>query len=234
MNEIIAHAFDLEGNAVNVEGAHHEGHLATAREFNLVLTLDEALARIPHFIGGPDEAVCKDIYALLSQNAQESTSPDELLERDKYYYEHFLSTMDIKPRPGFVDVFRMLKLAGYRMTIGSLTPQKQAEVLLERSGLGDLFGTSNIVLKEHVQHPKPAPDVFQKTAEIMGVHPHEQLVWEDSPRGGRAAIAAGSLWIGMPVVIRPATVSALVEAGCSRVFYDWREIDMIALLDNLN
>lgn len=50
-------AFDLKGTVVDVEAAHHNGHLAAAAEFGLTISLEEAYARLPHFIGGPDEKV---------------------------------------------------------------------------------------------------------------------------------------------------------------------------------
>lgn len=146
-------AFDLEGTVVDVEAAHHNGHLAAAGEFGL--------------------------------------------------------------------------------TIGSLTPERQAVTLLERSGLATTFGPHNIVLREHVANPKPAPDVFLKTASIMEIDPAEQLVFEDSPRGVKAALTAGSKIVGMPVVIRGVTVGALVDAGVHRIFFDWREINASALIKNL-
>jgi len=38
---------------------------------------------------------------------------------------------------------------------------------------------------------KPAPDVYLKTAEILGVAPADCVALEDSPVGARAAVAAG-------------------------------------------
>ena len=42
-----------------------------------------------------------------------------------------------------------------------------------------------------VQHGKPAPDIFLKAAGIMGIAPHQCLVFEDAPAGIAAAHAAG-------------------------------------------
>lgn len=141
--------------------------------------------------------------------------------------------MPIKPRSGFLDFYERVRDMGLKLTIGSLTPEKQAVTLLERSGLATLFGQHNIVLREHVANPKPAPDVFLKTASTMEIDPREQLVFEDSPRGVKAALAAGSKAVGMPVVIRGVTVGALVDAGACRIFFDWREINASALIENL-
>ena len=117
------------------------------------------------------------------------------------------------------------------MAIGSLTAKDKAEVLLERSGLGKVFGKRNVVFAEDVAHLKPAPDVFLETAKRMNVDPSAQMIFEDSPQGVQAARAAGSkMVIGMPVILRPETIGALVGAGTYRIFFDWREIDLRQLL----
>lgn len=226
-------AFDLEGTIVDVEPAHHGGHIAAAAEFGLIITLEDAYSKLGHFIGGPDEKVCEDIWNLLDAETRKRITINNILERDKFHYERLLAEMPIEPRPGFLNFYRAAQEIGLKLTIGSAVPEKYAITLLSRSGLADLFGSSRIVLLEHVTHPKPAPDVFLKTAEIMGINPKEQLVFEDSPRGVKAALAAGSKAIGMPVVIRGSTIAALVDADAIRIFFDWREINLPALLKNI-
>lgn len=226
-------AFDLEGTVVDVEAAHHNGHLATASEYGLTLTLEEGYAKLPHFIGGPDDKVCEDIRKLLNEDVRRRVAVNEILARDQFHYERLLAELPIAPRPGFLDFYGKAHRLGLGLTIGSLTAKKQDVTLLKRSGLAQLFDEHNIVLREHVANPKPAPDVFLKTATIMEINPAEQLVFEDSPRGVKAALTAGSKAVGMPVVIRGVTVGALVDAGVCALFYDWRHIDVAGLINNL-
>ena len=226
-------AFDLEGTVIDVEAAHHNGHLAAADEFGLTITLEEACVKLQHFIGGPDEKVCEDIRNLLDEKTRNRVAVHEILDRDKFHYERLLAEMPIQPRPGFLSFQRKVREMGMKLTIGSLTPRKQAVILLEHSGLAKIFGEHDVVLREHIVNIKPAPDVFMKTAAIMGIDSSEQLVFEDSPRGVKAALAARSKAVGMPVVITGTTVGALVDAGACRIFFDWREIDASALISNL-
>ena len=223
-------AFDLEGTVVDVEAAHHNAHFATAAEVGVEINTDNAFRLLPHFIGGPDSKVMEDIWAL----SEKKVSPEELLKRKQFHYERLLATMEVAPRPGFLMFLGAVQDLGLPVSIGSLTSMVQAKVLLERSGVGELIGEANIVLAEHVKKHKPAPDVFLETARRMGIDPKNQLVFEDSPNGVPAAIAAGSMAIGMPTYNRPETLVRLINAGACRLFMDWREINAAALIQNLS
>lgn len=189
-------AFDLEGTVVDVEHIHHQSHLEAAAEAGVQLRLEEAISLLPHFIGGPDETVAHEIAGL-----RVGVSPALILACKRLCYERLLSrTADIRPRVGFLRVFDELKDRGVPMAIGSLTATAQARVLLGRSGLDQLFPPECVVLREDVNNLKPAPDVFLETARRMGINPCAQLVFEDSPNGVCAAIAAGSRAVGMPVL----------------------------------
>src|SRR4029077_13533534 len=56
-------------------------------------------------------------------------------------------------------------------------------------GLNDLFDA--IVGADDVKHGKPAPDIFLKAAQQLGLKPEECLVYEDGDLGIQAARAAG-------------------------------------------
>lgn len=214
-------AFDLEGTVIDVEYAHHQAHIRTAREVGLELTIDTALGTIPHFIGGPDERIAEEIWTL----SDKRKTPSEILERDMHHYEVLLADMSIEPREGFLDFLHTITALGIKSAIGSLTPSIQANFLLARSGIGKLFSES-VVLRHHVMNVKPAPDVFLKTAALMHISPSDQLVFEDSPRGITAARNAGSRAIGMPVYWRKETVDTLLGSGAISVFRHWSEVDI--------
>lgn len=63
---------------------------------------------------------------------------------------------------------------------------------------GDLRSRFHVVVDGlQVQRPKPFPDVYLKTAALLGVHPRNCIVFEDSPTGIAAARAAGAHVIGV-------------------------------------
>lgn len=235
MRTILGLAFDLEGTVVDVEEAHHKAHLLISRELGLGLTLEDCLKGvvIPHFIGGPDEV----IYEEMLKRTWGGATPErvaQMLVRKRILFRENLGKLTIQPRPGWEDFFDLALACELAASIGSLTARVEAEVLLSRSGVGRLFPRNLTILREDVEHTKPAPDVFFKTAERMGISPTAQLVFEDSPRGVQAARAAGSVAVGMPVYDRPEVHAALLEAGAFRTFNSWEEINLDELLAAAN
>lgn len=224
--KIKAVAFDLEGTVVDVEAAHHEGHRAAAKDVWLDLSLDDCFRYLPHFIGGPDEEIAKEIAAMAKADWK------YVLERMKFHYNRILESgaVEIKPRDGFLEVYQGLQDRGIVSTVSMLTSLDQARVLLSRSGLDQLFLADRIVSGEDVLNSELSPGVFLETARRAGVHPSEQLVFEDSPHGIKAAVDAGSVAIGMPVYHKPEAIASLLQAGAKRVFPSWRKIDLSQLV----
>lgn len=219
-------AFDLEGTVVDVENAHHKGHFATAKDVGVDLNLETALKLVPHFIGGPDEKIAEEIWDLSDKKFDKNF----IAERDKYYYHEFLKSSVIQPRFGFIRVLEEMRKAGLKTSIGSLTGKNEAEVLLKTSGLDKIFFRNLTVLREDVKNIKPAPDVFFETAIRMGISSREQIVFEDSPNGIKAAVMAGSTAIGMPVYGRSDIVERLVANGAIKIFKSWDEVNINELL----
>jgi len=223
-------AFDLEGTAVNVEEVHFGAFMKASEELGFSCTFETIVEEIPNALGGGDQNIAVGIRKL----SHENISVEELLCKKGRYYREILSTIEIKPRLGFLEVFEQIHALGLQVSIGSLTLSEQAVVLLERSGLLQLFDPTLIVLEEDVLFHKPAPDVFLETAKRMGIKPEEQLVFEDSATGVTAATAAGSPCVAIPVYWFSQNIAQLAEVGASRIFRDWREMDVHALIENIN
>ena len=73
--------------------------------------------------------------------------------------------------------------------IGSNAELANIDFVVDRFGLRGYFDV--IVSGNHVQRPKPFPDVYLKAAELLRVPAPGCIVFEDSPTGVEAARAAG-------------------------------------------
>ncbi len=221
-------AFDLEGTVVDLEKFHWQGHILAAEKAGVKIgDFDEMFRVLPHSIGGPDRRVAEEIFELSDKNLSVKDIEDFDVAG---YRESLFAIPEIQPRPGFLDIFHKLEHMGLGLAIGSLTREDEANFILKKAGLTKIFRPANIILHSHVKELKPHPEVFLLTAERMGIPSKQQLVFEDSPRGVQAAIAAESRAVGMPVNYKGETVAKLVDAGAMPIFTSWKQIGIENLL----
>jgi HAD superfamily hydrolase (TIGR01509 family) len=70
------------------------------------------------------------------------------------------------------------------------------EKTLQAVGVSDLF--EEVITADDVANGKPAPDIFLKAAQMLGVKPERCLVLEDAPAGVMAGQLAGMTVIAIP------------------------------------
>jgi HAD superfamily hydrolase (TIGR01509 family) len=82
------------------------------------------------------------------------------------------------------------------LALASSSSRRLIDAVVARFGIGPRFGA--IVSGEDVAHTKPAPDIFLKAAEALGIDPPDCVVLEDSFAGVTAGRAAGMQVIAVP------------------------------------
>jgi len=95
--------------------------------------------------------------------------------------------------PGLIDF-----LERYRdvpKAIGSNAEPASIDFTLDHFGLRRFFKVT--VNGMEVDRPKPFPDIYLKAAELLGKTPEQCIVFEDSPPGVTAGIAAGMRVVGV-------------------------------------
>ncbi|HEY7405182.1 MAG TPA: HAD family phosphatase [Candidatus Angelobacter sp.] len=219
-------AFDLEGTIVDLESAHHQGHLDAAAEVGLHLSLEQAINEIPAFVGGPDVEIARAIQSRVSQQI----TVDQLLSRMKYFYSRYRRNMVVRPRPGFDHILSQIERLGILTCIGSVTNRDEGIALVNACGLDGSFSADRLVFAEDVMSLKPAPDVYLETARRMSVTPMQQIVFEDSVPGVQAAVAAGSTVIAIPVLQQNEFRARLLHSGAALVYATWADVDISSLL----
>lgn len=131
-------------------------------------------------------------------------------ETAEYFQEHFslpLTVEEIKERwnemafdkychevclkPGAEAFLKHLKARGIPLGIATSNSRRLVEQVLKSHGIDGYFAF--IVTACEVKAGKPAPDIYLKAAENLGVLPEECLVFEDIPAGILAGKAAGML-----------------------------------------
>ena len=93
------------------------------------------------------------------------------------------------PLPGVRELLAELKRRRLPAALATSSLKGWAEALLQATGLDSAFDA--VVWCEMVEHPKPAPDLFLRAADLVKVEPARCLVLEDTAPGLEAANNAG-------------------------------------------
>lgn len=93
--------------------------------------------------------------------------------------------------PELLDAAKSLPLA-----VASSSPTRLIHAVLDRFSIRSRFAA--IVSGQDVASAKPAPDIFLRAAELLGVAPSACAVLEDSLAGATAGRAAGMFVIAVP------------------------------------
>ena len=116
-------------------------------------------------------------------------------ERKESRYRELVRSEGIVLLPGIGDWLARLHVEGWLQAVASSAPPANIDVLLEVLHVGHLFQAT--VSAEEVPHGKPAPDVFLRAADKLGVPPARCVVVEDAGVGVEAGLRGGMKTIGI-------------------------------------
>lgn len=184
--------FDMDGLVLDSEKTYVTAWQRAAKE--LGKHLEAAVAE------GLFGRHADDVAKLL----EEALGPDfdrkaffEIAER--HWFE-VLAHEGIQSMPGVEALLTDLQKAGIPFALATNSDAHYAERCLAAANLTNAFKT--FVSRDQVQSGKPAPDLFLKAAERLGILPSHCLVLEDSETGLIAARAAGT----QPILIQQRAV----------------------------
>jgi HAD superfamily hydrolase (TIGR01509 family) len=200
MNRCRAVIFDMDGVIVDSEPRHEQAFLEVVHAIGYG---DKHGIRFSDYVGRSDQELWVDfvsrhrpLQTLEQLLAMKRERVVEILRRDQPLFA------------GLPDLVRELS-RHYRLGLASGSERPIVEEVLSLGGLRPYFLAT--VTGSDIQNGKPAPDIFLRTAELLGVPPAECCVIEDSRPGIAAGLAAG-----MRVIAITNTHSAdqLTHASC--------------------
>ena len=122
-------------------------------------------------------------------------SLDELLS---LRHSAFLAALDEEPPQAMPGAIECLRASAALGPVAVVTSGYREDALETLRAIGALPFLATIVTGEDVAQPKPNPEPFIVAAGRLGVKPAEILVFEDSPRGVAAGLAAGCRVVAVP------------------------------------
>lgn len=185
--QIKALIFDMDGLLVDTEHLAYRAIDAFLAKFRVERRQDihdQMLGRrLPEAI-----AIVKDGYGLEHPLA-DLIADYTIMRRDTLIG-------NVKAMPGARDAVQFGLDAGLKVGLASSGLRDQVTLSLNEAGLHGLFEVE--VTGDDVTRGKPAPDLFLKAAEGLGIDPANCVVFEDAPAGIAAAVNAGMQAVAVP------------------------------------
>lgn len=126
---------------------------------------------------------------------------DEYARESSLMYHEKYDGGKLPMKPGVMELLAYLRGKGKKIALASSTRRETVTNQLRWAGIIDYFDV--IICGDMVARSKPAPDIFLKACQKLGVSPENTYAIEDSYNGIRAAHAGG---------LRPIMVPDLLEA----------------------
>jgi HAD superfamily hydrolase (TIGR01509 family) len=181
---IKALVFDFDGLILETETPAYRSWAEIYREHGHELPRDRWL----DYIGR--EAGWFDALTHLESLVPAPFDRDAVRRRREERRAELLAELDVMA--GVRDYIAEGRRLGLRLAIASSSPTNYVRVHLGRIDLSDVWDA--VVCREDAPRAKPAPDLYLRAVELLGIAPDEALALEDSPNGIAAAKDAG-LWV---------------------------------------
>ncbi len=110
--------------------------------------------------------------------------------------EYIVENQVVRYKKGAEELLEFLKENDIKIGLASGSSRMSVDHHIKEVSAEKYFCAT--VCGAEVVNGKPAPDIFLRTAELMGVNHRECIVFEDSANGVRSAVAAGMRCIGVP------------------------------------
>lgn len=183
--------FDMDGLMFDTERIYQEVWHELAREHSV--TLDDSFARDicgtsgthtdevirNHFHTGDPHQIRKDCSARIRRRLWD----------------------EVPKKPGISELLMFFKENGILTAVASSSPEDIIYRYLTTSGLREYI--DQVISGEDLAHGKPAPDIFLKAADAIGLPACDCYVFEDAYNGIRAGHTAGAFTIMIPDVLPP-------------------------------
>lgn len=181
--------FDLDGVIVKTDELHYRAWKRLADAEGIFFDRE-----INNHLRGVSRMASLEIILERSPRTYSAEEKNRLASIKNQYYVELLKTLtpdDIMP--GVTKTLEELKRRKILTAIGSSS--KNARAILEQIKLANVFDA--VADGNDIINSKPAPDVFLKAADMLGLRPAECAVVEDAEAGIAAAKSAGMLAIAI-------------------------------------
>jgi len=179
-NRYHAVVFDMDGVLVDTEPAFYDGVNIILQEEGRYIEWE----RYKRLLGTSVEETWREIISMLNMRG-------DLYDYMRRYGDVLLDCLaqERDPLPGTEQLLDTLQGRGVPYGLATSSWGRWKDIILNSAGLQERFRV--VVTGDTVKREKPAPDIYLRAAELLGLAPERCVAVEDTPPGIAAAKAAG-------------------------------------------
>ena len=188
-NKIKLIIFDMDGLMLDTEIIHFKTWLMYTEKYGFKYDITKR----HRYAGMTDKQVLTALSDDMGDAEKASQMRYEILEERKRIFSD--PKISLK-KDGLIELLDYLDSNDILYAIASSSGRDRINNLLEKEGILERFNV--IVSGEDVKKSKPAPDIFLRALEIVGISKEEALILEDSENGYIAAKDSGINYMIIP------------------------------------
>lgn len=198
--------FDMDGLMIDTEKLLHQYWCQAANEYGYPMTKE-------HVLQIRSLAAKYAIPKLKSMLGEDFDYPKVRKRRMELMAEH-VQQYGIEKKKGLDELLTYVKQKGYKLAVATATDLERTTTYLKSIEKYDYF--HKIICGPMVENGKPAPDIYLKAAEELGLQTAECVALEDSPNGILSAYRAGCHPVMVPDLDEPSTETKNMLDGLAR------------------
>ncbi|MBC2596218.1 HAD family phosphatase [Ruficoccus amylovorans] len=202
--------FDMDGLMLDTERLFRRAYQQAAMEVGVDFPDELYAAMIGHRADSSQRIMREGLGA--------DAPCEEIIEGARRHYYALLEKGGVPIRPGLLDTLDYLDEISLPRAVATSTHEGLSRSKLTATGL--IKRLPVIVSGDQVPNGKPAPDIYLRAAELLGLAPEDCLVLEDSPTGLEGAYRAGMMPVLIPDLQTP---TALMREQAAFIFPSLRE-----------
>lgn len=193
MKHLTAVVFDMDGLMLDTEVIGKRSWEHSATKIGLSLPLDY----YPRVIG----RTTASIRPLLLEWFGQDFPVDTFIAESNRFYQESIHSQPPAIKQGLTELLKALAVAN--IPCGVATSTRRASAIYKLTVTGILPYFKAVTAGDEVTNSKPAPDIYLRAVEKLGISPKQCLALEDSEAGIRSAKAAGLTAFMVPDLVTP-------------------------------
>ena len=183
----------MDGLLIDSESLYQKSRTLAAEDFGFSIEPEFYFDRL----AGKHLGDCRD---LILEKAGAEIDFTSFTRRSMQYVEELSTIKGFDVKPGVVEILEYVTSIG-RCAVASGSNSSHVIATLNQTGLAQHFDI--VVTRDDVDEGKPSPELFLKSAWLVGIEPNRCMVFEDSNSGVLAARNARMEVVMVPDVQMP-------------------------------